>query len=104
MKVAVTGATGLIGRGLVAALRERGDEVVALSRSASNSLGVPTVVWDPAGDDPPSVSLSEALSGAGAVVDLAGEPVAQRWTPAAKERIRSSRVEGTARLVERLRA
>jgi uncharacterized protein (TIGR01777 family) len=37
-------------------------------------------------------------------VHLAGEPVSQRWTKAARERIRSSRVEGTGRLVEALRA
>jgi hypothetical protein len=97
-KIVVTGATGLIGRALVSALHGRGDEVVALSRNASNDLGVTTVVWDPAsGPAPP-----EALSGADAVVNLAGEPVAQRWTAAAKERIRSSRMAGTERLVEGL--
>jgi hypothetical protein len=100
MRVVVTGATGLIGRHLVAALGERGDEVVALSRSATNDLGVATVVWDPAvGPAPP-----EALAGAGAVVNLAGEPVAQRWNDAVKDRIRQSRVAGTERLVEGLLA
>ncbi|MBZ5604850.1 MAG: TIGR01777 family oxidoreductase [Acidobacteriia bacterium] len=38
-----------------------------------------------------------------AVVNLAGEPVAQRWTAAAREKIRSSRVDGTRRLVEAMR-
>src|SRR5947207_9176466 len=42
----------------------------------------------------------EALRGASLVVHLAGEPVAQRWTPAAKARIRDSRVDGTRRLVD----
>jgi uncharacterized protein (TIGR01777 family) len=102
MKVLVTGATGLIGRRLVGALRERGDEVVALSRSSPNDLdGVETVVWDPSGGDP---APADALAGADAVVNLAGEPVAQRWTAAAKERIRASRVAGTERLVEGLLA
>lgn len=96
MKVAITGATGLIGRALVSALRARGDEPIVLSRSASNDLGVATVVWDPSvGPAPP-----EALSGVDAVINLAGEPVAQRWNDAAKERIRASRVDGTDRLVE----
>jgi uncharacterized protein len=74
MKVAVTGARGLIGSPLVVALRARGDEVVAVPRGAS----------------PPPCD---------AVVHLAGEPIAQRWTSAAKREIRASREEGTARLV-----
>jgi uncharacterized protein len=98
MKVAVTGATGLIGPRLVAALTARGDEVVVLSRDADRAgsrLGVPAVGWDPAaGPAPPA-----ALSGVDAVVNLAGEPVAQRWNAGVKERIRSSRVLGTANLV-----
>jgi uncharacterized protein (TIGR01777 family) len=77
MKVAVTGASGFIGSRLVAELRDRGDEVIALGR----------------GERPD-------LSGADGVVNLAGEPVAQRWTAAAKERIRSSRVQGTKALAD----
>jgi uncharacterized protein (TIGR01777 family) len=100
VKIVVTGATGLIGRALVSALSDRGDEVVVFSRSATNRLGVPTVVWDPAGGAAPS----EALSGVDGVVHLAGEAIAQRWTAEAKERIRSSRVEGTERLIEGLLA
>jgi uncharacterized protein (TIGR01777 family) len=100
MKVVLTGATGLIGRRIVSELRAREAEVVALSRSGSNELGVETVVWDPA-SGPAPVS---ALSGADAVVNLAGEPVAQRWTDAVKQRIRDSRVVGTQRLVEGLLA
>jgi uncharacterized protein (TIGR01777 family) len=95
MRVAVTGATGLIGRRLVAALTERGDSVVAVSRDperAKSSLGVEAVSHD------------GPFDGFDAVVNLAGEPVAQRWTAAAKERIRSSRVDGTTRLVGALSA
>jgi hypothetical protein len=81
MRVAVTGASGLIGTKLAAALRARGDEVVAVSlRSGA-----------------PGPSL---LSGCDGVVHLAGEPVAQRWTDDAREKIRSSREEGTRALVE----
>ncbi len=46
----------------------------------------------------------EALAGADAVIHLAGEPVAQRWTPEVRRRIRESRVRSTARLVEALEA
>jgi uncharacterized protein (TIGR01777 family) len=77
MRVAATGATGFIGRRLIRALQEGGDSVIAMRRP-----------W-------PEVD-------ADAVVHLAGEPVAQRWTSAAKQRIRSSRVEGTMNLVQAL--
>jgi uncharacterized protein len=103
-RVAVTGATGSIGRAVTAALRERGDEVVALSRDeeqARHTLGdqVEIAVWpDPTEAPPPA----EALAGADAVVHLIGEPVAQRWTEHAKTRIRESRVQSTRLLVAAL--
>jgi uncharacterized protein (TIGR01777 family) len=98
MKVTLTGATGLLGSRLVAALTARGDEVTVLSRDparATDRLGVPAEHWDPTSGPAPA----EALAGRDGVIHLAGEPVAQRWTAAARERIRSSRVEGTASLV-----
>ncbi len=101
MRITVTGATGLIGRQLVAALRERGDEVTVLSRrpdEARDLLGVDALAWRPEEEPAPSA----ALDGRDGVVHLAGEPIAQRWTKERKERIRSSRELGTARLVEGL--
>ena len=95
MNVVVTGATGRIGSRLVERLRERGDEVTVLSRSADRG-----VRWDPTAEPAPTA----ALEGADAVVHLAGEDVAQRWTAAAKRRIRESRVTGTRNLVAGLRA
>jgi uncharacterized protein len=106
MRVVVTGATGLIGRALVKALGDRGDEVVALSRDADRArqtLGerIQAHAWpDPAGAPPPEA----ALAGADAVVHLLGEPVAQRWTDQAKQGIRRSRVDGTRSLVQGLLA
>jgi hypothetical protein len=103
MKVAVTGATGLVGTRLVARLLERGDSVVALSRDAtraSERRGAQAVTWDAVGGPPPA----GALDGVDGVINLAGAPVAQRWSPAAKERIRESRVAGTANLVAGLEA
>jgi len=91
MRVVVTGASGLIGSRLVGRLRGRGDEVVVLSRSGGDGA----VGWDPVGGPAPV----EALAGADAVVHLAGENIAQRWTAGARERIRASRVVGTANLV-----
>jgi uncharacterized protein (TIGR01777 family) len=100
MRVAVTGATGTLGRALVRELSERGDEVTALSRNpAGADLGVETLGWrDPKGERPPA----EALRGRDAVVNLLGETVAQRWSKDAKREIRDSRVLSTRNLVAAL--
>lgn len=98
MKITLTGATGLIGPRLVRTLKQRGDEVTVLSRSAEkarDALGVQAVRWDPMAGPAPA----GALSGRDAVVHLAGEPVAQRWTDDAKRAIRQSRETGTRNLV-----
>ncbi|MCW3050486.1 MAG: hypothetical protein JWO74_4770 [Solirubrobacterales bacterium] len=103
MKVTVTGGTGLIGRGLVRALRARGDEVTALSRNperAREELGVPVHAWRPLDEPAPAA----ALEGRDAVVHLAGESVAQRWTDASRRAIRDTRETGTRNLVAGLRA
>lgn len=102
MNVTVTGATGIIGRALVRELRERGDDVTALSRDAAragSALGVAAESWsDPKGERPPL----EALRGRDAVVHLLGEIVAQRWSEQARREIRDSRVLGTRNLVAAL--
>jgi uncharacterized protein (TIGR01777 family) len=98
MKVTVTGATGRIGSHLVAALKARGDEVTVLSRDperASEKLGVEALAWDPENETAPMT----ALVGRDAVVHLAGEDIAQRWTKEAKKRILDSREGGTRSLV-----
>jgi uncharacterized protein (TIGR01777 family) len=68
-----------------------------LSRHAGTNLppGVKLSVWDPVKGLPPDESLRDA----GAVIHLAGEPVAQRWSEDARRRIRESRVTGTRNLV-----
>jgi uncharacterized protein len=103
MKVVVTGATGLIGSRLVPELRRRGDEVVVLSRSperAGRELGVEAHVWRPEDEPAPAA----ALAGADAVVHLAGENIAQRWSDEVKRRLMESRRTGTRNLVAGLRA
>ena len=88
MRILVTGATGFIGRALLAVLAERGDEAVAVSRRARE----PAVGWD---------ALETEVARADAVVHLAGEPIADaRWTPERLERIRASRVETTRRIAD----
>ena len=81
MRIVITGATRFIGKKLAATLRESGHDVVSLGRE---------------------FAASEAYEGAGAVVHLAGEPVAQKWSPEVKQRIRESRVLGTERLIQAL--
>jgi len=104
MRVAVTGATGLIGTRLVRALQARGDEVTVLSRDAlraREALGdVDAHAWTPLDGPAPAA----ALGGRDGVVHLAGEPVAQRWTDAARRRIHDTRERGTRNLVEGLGA
>jgi uncharacterized protein (TIGR01777 family) len=98
MRITITGATGLIGRRLVRELQGRGDEVTVLSRNAAkarDALGVEAHDWDPMAGPAPTA----ALEGRDAVVHLAGENVAQRWTDDAKRRILESRETGTRNLV-----
>jgi uncharacterized protein len=116
MRVTVTGATGLIGPRVVAALRARGDDVTVLSRDPERAQSrleqstrpplpldvsqgtLQTMHWNLSRESAPSA----ALAGRGAVVHLAGENVAQRWTGSAKQAIRESRITGTRHLVQGL--
>ena len=114
MRVTVTGATGLIGAKLAAELRGDGVEVTVLSRDPQRVGAHPdgdarargagpelqAFAWDPLREAAPS----EALEGRDAVIHLAGENVAQRWSADAKRAIRDSRVLGTRNLVAGLRA
>ena len=101
MKVAVTGASGLIGSALVATLRTGGDLVVTLVRRSPTAAD--EIAWDPRADHG-GVPL-DALAGVDAVVHLAGAGVADhRWTDAYKAEIRSSRVDGTHALASLLAA
>lgn len=99
--VAVTGAAGFVGRKVVEALRTQGARVIALGRRADLGFGegVEARAFDPNGAPNP-----EAFAGVDAVVHLAGESVAGRWTPERKRAIEASRVQGTRTLVESLRA
>jgi uncharacterized protein len=100
MRIFVTGATGLVGRRLVERLRQRGDEVVALSRSAHPSEpGLTFLTGDPTKPGP----WLEVLAGCDAVVHLAGEPIlGRRWRAGFKQLIRSTRVDSTRLIAEAL--
>jgi uncharacterized protein (TIGR01777 family) len=103
-RVTVTGASGLIGTPMVAALQRGGAEVTVLARDPARAqerlqragLGaVEVFAWDLLGEPAPAA----ALAGRDAVVHLAGENVAQRWNDRAKRAIRESRVTGTRNLL-----
>ena len=98
MNITITGASGFIGRRLLKTLAQRGHSLHVLSRHSGTNLppGVRLSVWDPTKGPPPDDSLRDAE----AVLNLAGEPVAQRWNAEVKRRIRDSRVSGTRHLVE----
>ena len=93
MPIVITGATGLVGRALVASWVAAGETVRVVSREPGQvvTLGPKAegISWDPA-------ALARACSGASAVVNLAGENLtARRWTTAQKERLRASRLDAT---------
>lgn len=99
MKVLVSGSTGLIGTALVAALSERGDDVLRLVRR--QPTGSNEIYWDPtAGELDP-----RAVEGFDAVVHLAGAGIGdERWSESRRKLILHSRVDPTRLLAARLAA
>jgi uncharacterized protein len=89
-RVAVSGATGLIGRAVVRHLESLGHVVQPLTRQKTgDSLGA--IVWDPRA----GTIDTARLDGVDAIIHLAGEPIDQRWTADRKREIRESRERGT---------
>lgn len=104
MRVFMTGATGLVGRALALRLRRDGHRITAWVRDRDAALQVlgdeVELVAVGSGD----AELVRALSEADAVVNLAGAPVAQRWSPKVRRQLVDSRVALTQRLVGGMRA
>ncbi|MGH7320673.1 MAG: TIGR01777 family oxidoreductase [Candidatus Rokuibacteriota bacterium] len=97
-RVAISGASGLIGGALTAFLTTGGHRVDPLVRRAPRA-GTTEIHWDPARGEIDAAGIE----GVDAVVHLAGENIAAgRWTAARKEAIRASRVEGTRLLCRAL--
>jgi uncharacterized protein len=95
-RVLVSGASGLIGGALLPSLEQAGWEVVRLVRGQA---GDGEIAWDPMAA---GAGMPAAVSGFDAVIHLAGESIAGRWTEAKKRAIRESRVRGTRTLATAL--
>ncbi|MFZ9736963.1 MAG: TIGR01777 family oxidoreductase [Prochlorotrichaceae cyanobacterium] len=105
MKVAITGATGFVGSRLVERLQADNQEIVAWVRHPEKArLKFPAATFPQLTIVPytPTVSgqWQEMVEGCDAVVNLAGEPIADRWTPQKRQAILDSRALGTRRIVE----
>lgn len=98
MKVLVTGSSGLVGSHLLPLLKSKGHAVTRLVRSKEKSSAGDAVYWNP---DEGEID-SAGLEGHDAVVHLAGENIAGRWTEEKKARILESRVKGTELLMDAL--
>jgi uncharacterized protein len=104
VRVLVTGASGLIGAALCDALFARGDDVVGLTRNPGRARQANPRVswrkWEPTLERPDPA----AFEGVEGVIHLLGEPIDQRWTDEAKQRIMESRRQGTHNLVQAIEA
>jgi len=94
-RLAMSGASGLIGSALAARLREDGHDVLRLVRRPPQAG---EIGWDPVAGR----IDADALEGLDGVIHLAGENVGTRWTAERKRRIRQSRSRGTRTLAEAL--
>jgi uncharacterized protein (TIGR01777 family) len=98
MKIAVTGGTGFIGRPLVERLSRDGHQVLVLSRHPEQ--GATGAQIQSAFFDALQAAPTGLLTGFQAVIHLAGESIAQRWTPEHKDRVMQSRTRGTRSIVQ----
>lgn len=99
MRIAITGSSGLIGSALVGALSSDGHDITRIVRQAGQAVPATSRLhWDPVA----GTIDSAALESYDAVIHLAGESVAGRWTRGKKARIRESRSRGTLLLSQAL--
>ena len=108
MKVAITGATGLVGSRLVEKLKAENHQILVLTRNPDKAKKifpnsafpqVEIVLYNPQA----SGEWQQVISGCDAVINLAGAPIAERWTPQYKQEILSSRQTVTQKIVEAIK-
>jgi uncharacterized protein (TIGR01777 family) len=106
LRVAITGASGLVGSALAGSLLARGDEVTALSRDPERTRSrLPEGARSERMARGAPEALARVISGHDAVVNLAGEPViGRRWNDAVRRELRDSRIEGTNTVVAAMAA
>lgn len=101
MKIAITGATGLVGQKLVNELLKRNDEIIILTRSVDKAKNVFPLAsgfinWTGKVED-----WFSQLENVDVIINLAGENVmARRWNEEHKKKVYSSRIDGTKKLVD----
>jgi uncharacterized protein (TIGR01777 family) len=93
VRIAITGASGLLGSALIPALTADGWETIRLVRARPKGG---EVYWDPATGEIDAASLE----GIEAVIHLAGASIAERWTEEHKRRVLQSRQSGTSLIAE----
>lgn len=98
MRLVVAGGTGFIGSALCSRLLELGHSLTLLTRSASPAATSPNKKWLSWNPGSPG-AWEEAINGSDGVINLAGEPIAKRWTERQKEIMVSSRTDATRALV-----
>jgi hypothetical protein len=105
MRVIITGGTGLIGRPLAAELAGAGHEVIVLSRNPAQAAGLAQDVRVVKWDGRTAEGWGQLADGAGAIVNLAGESIADgRWSEARKHSIVASRVNAGNAVVQAVQA
>jgi uncharacterized protein (TIGR01777 family) len=103
MRVVIAGGSGFLGLPLAQRLSAEGHDVLILTRRSGFTAGngrVRAVMWTPHGE---AGGWASEVDGAGAVVNLAGESIAKRWTAARKQRILESRLLATRSMVAAIR-
>lgn len=105
MKIAITGATGFVGSRLVEKLKDQGHQIVIFTRNTEKAKRIFSETIYPnleivAYKLTESGDWQQKISGCDAVVNLAGEPISERWTPEHKKAILESRQIGTQKVVE----
>ena len=98
MRIAITGATGMIGGKLTAFLLAQGHQIAVISRGPVHPPQTSVIRWDPATND----IDARQLEGFDVIIHLAGSNVGEYWSPAYKKSILESRVLSTTLLCETL--